>query len=248
MKVNDVLEFLSNKFPLDTAANFDNVGLLVGDKNQDIYNVLLTLDLTIKELQIAMDNKCDLIITHHPLIFSPLKSVTNNSIVFELIKNNISVISMHTNLDSGIDGVNDCLCKDIGLENIEIFVTCEGLSIRSGKVKPISPDLFAQKLKSSLNTRVKFSVAEKDIEKILVCSGSGGDFVYDAISNGFDALVTADIKHHQFLDGVQNGVSVFDCGHFETEDIIIEPLFNILKNEFNNVNFISSHINQIKYI
>ena len=82
---------------------------------------------------------------------------------------------------------------------------------------------------------------------MLVCSGSGGDFIYEAIKSGFDALVTADIKHHHFLDAKHNGVSLFDGGHFETEDVVIEPLKELLKNEFKYTEFITTHHSDIKY-
>ncbi|MBR4972916.1 MAG: Nif3-like dinuclear metal center hexameric protein, partial [Clostridia bacterium] len=110
MTVKQIFEFLDSKFPISTACDFDNVGILVGDSNAKVNKALLSLDCTLDTVKKAVDSECQLIITHHPVIFSPLKSVLNGSIVYELIRNNIAVISMHTNLDVGLGGVNTCLC------------------------------------------------------------------------------------------------------------------------------------------
>ena len=248
MTVSEIFNFLDKQYPCDTACDFDNVGLLVGDGGQEVKKALIALDCTSKVINEAITCGCQLIITHHPVIFSPIKNVLSGSIAYKLIENNISVISMHTNLDiAEIGGVNSCLCKALGIENTEIYSANDGYALQFGYVAPTTADDFANRIKTALGGCVKYVDGGKEIQKVLVCSGSGGDFVYEAIKGGFDALVTADVKHHQFLDAVENNISLFDGGHFNTEDIVIEPLKELLSKEFLCVEFITTHKTDIKY-
>lgn len=247
MKVNDILEFLDAFFPMSSACDFDNVGLLIGNKDAKVNNVLIALDCTQDTVKEAIKTNCQLIITHHPVIFSPLKQILSGSIVHNLILNNISVISMHTNLDVSFGGVNSCLCKEIELENVDFYTACDGYILQKGSISPVSAEDFALHLKNKLKTVVKYVDGGKPIKNVLVCSGSGGDFIADAINSGFDALVTSDIKHHHFLEAFDSGVSLFDCGHFNTEDVVIEPLKAVLIKNFSSVNFTTTHNTEIKY-
>ncbi len=248
MTVNGIFEFLNNLFPTESACDFDNVGLLIGDGESEVTKALIALDCTKETIELAIKEKAQLIITHHPVIFEPLKSVLENSIVFKAIKNGIAVISMHTNLDVGINGVNDTLCSVLGLENITPITSADGYLLKSGEISPTSADNFAKCIKSRLGGRIKYVDGGKEITKLLVCSGSGGDFIADAENYGFDALVTADVKHHQFLEAQQNGISLFDAGHFETEDIVVEPLKEILSKAFKEIEFLTFHPQIFKYV
>ena len=118
MTVQDIFNFLNKKFPTDTACDFDNVGLLVGDPETEVQKAIIALDCTPNAIDTAVNTGAQLIITHHPIIFNPLKQVLAGSAVYEVIKSGISVISMHTNLDIGIGGVNDCLCSTLALNNV----------------------------------------------------------------------------------------------------------------------------------
>ncbi len=221
MTVQNIFDFLNQKFPTVTACDFDNVGILVGDKNAVVTKALISLDCTLYAIDYAKNNGCNLIITHHPVIFEPLKNVLAGSIVYELISNNISVISMHTNLDQGENGVTDYLCDVLNPLSKESVTTFDGFIIKKCSVSPILSDNLADKLNSKLGGCVKYVPTDKAIENILVCSGSGGNFVKEAVSFNCDALVTADVKHNQFLDAVHNKIALFDAGHFNTEDIIV---------------------------
>lgn len=247
MTVKSIFDYLNSLYPVDTACDFDNTGLLVGDGNTAVKTALISLDCTLETVKRAVDKNCQLIITHHPIIFSPLKSVTAGSVVYELLKNGISVISMHTNLDIGDGGVNDCLCNELGLENITPYTAEDGYLLKCGTISPISAEDFAGFIKACLGGRVKYVDGGKEITKVLVCSGSGGEFINEAIKGDFDALVTADTKHHQFLEAKDNGISLFDAGHFETEDVCIEPLREKLKTNFKEITFITDHSTNIKY-
>ncbi len=246
MKVKDIFEFLNRKFPVDTACDFDNVGILIGDESQEVTKAVVTLDCTMKAIKTAIENDAELIITHHPVIFTPLKNVLKGSIVYEAIRNNISVISMHTNLDIGVGGVNDTLCKVLSPLAVETVIASDGYALKKCSVPPITPDALAQKLKTALGGCIKYTDCAEKIEKILVCSGSGGNFISEVKNFGCDALVTADVKHNHFMEAELSSVALFDAGHFNTEDIIVEPLAQMLQNEFSNIEFITNHIVSIK--
>jgi len=247
MTVQNVFDFLNKLFPVGTACDFDNVGLLVGDSKAEVKKALISLDCTLDTIKVAKENECNLIITHHPVIFSPLKNILEGSIAFELISNGIAVISMHTNLDIANGGVSEWLCKSIGLKNIVPVTAEDGFILRAGETAPLSADCFAEKIKAALGGCVKYLDSGKEIKNVLVCSGSGGEFIETAISEGFDAFVSAEIKHHQFLTADDCGISVFDAGHFYTEDIIVEPLCELLRHEFSDIDFLTYHNNNIKF-
>ncbi len=245
MTVQNIFDFLNNKFPVDTACGFDNVGTLVGDRNKKVTKAIVALDCTLPVIKEAVNNGCELIITHHPIIFNGLKSVLDDTLVFEIIKNGLSVISMHTNLDQGENGVNDALCNAIGLKNIETVETPDKYLLKKGEISPLSADDFAKHLKNILNYPVKY-VGEGTIKKVLVCSGSGAQYHTLVKPNCCDALVTADVRHNNFLDAAHSGVALYECGHFNTEVVVIKPLCQMLQNEFNNIQFIANTDSQIK--
>ena len=248
MKVREIYDFLNECFPVETACDFDNAGLLIGDEEAEVKRALVTLDCTLRAAKKAEEEGCQLIISHHPVIFSPIKRVLSGSLPYELAKNGISVISMHTNMDMGDGGVNDCLCRVLELKGIVKYAAQGGYILRGGTTDPVSADDFARKLKNVLKGGVKYCDGGRKIEKVLVCSGSGGEFAEDAVLGGYDALVTADVKHHQFLFAAESGISLFDAGHFETEDIVVEPLKELLRSRFGDVDFLTDHKTYIKSI
>lgn len=245
MTVQNIFDFLESKFPTDTACDFDNVGILVGDGNSVVKKALIALDCTALTVKEAVENGCNLIITHHPVIFNPLKNVLKGSIVYSLIENDISVISMHTNLDIAENGVSETLCKVLSPKTLENVTAHDGFTLKKCAVPTISSDDLADLLKNRLGGIVKYMPTEKPIENVLFCSGGGGGFIEDAISYGCDALVTADVKHSQFLLAQHHGIALFDAGHFNTEDIIVEPLKELLSRQFDTP-FLTTHNSLIK--
>ncbi len=245
MTVQNIFDFLNKKFPTNTACDFDNVGILVGDKDAVVTKALIALDCTSITVDEAIKSGCNLIITHHPVIYNPLKNVIKGSIVYKLIENGISVISMHTNLDIAKNGVSETLCKVLSPKTLEDFTSHDGFTLKKCTFSPILSDDLADLLKTKLGGCIKYMPTEKPIENVLFCSGSGGGFIEDAISNGCDALITADVKHSQFLLAQHHGVALFDAGHFNTEDIIVEPLKELLSKEF-EIEFLTTHKSLIK--
>ncbi len=245
--VNDVFDFLNEKYPVEDACDFDNVGILVGDKNNAVTKALVALDCDITTVKEAVKIGAELIITHHPVIFVGVKSVVADSVVFELLRNNISVISMHTNYDVGANGLNDILCEKLGFNSFSKFVASDGYKLNAAETDISSADELAKDIKQKLSFSVRY-VGGRPIKKLLVCSGSGGGFVEDAIKCGFDGLVTADVKHNQFVDAVNAGISLFDAGHYATETICVEHLSKIISQKFKELNIQTFYQKAMKYI
>ena len=248
MTVNDIFDYLNSLYPVNTACDFDNPGILVGDKHAEVKRSVISLDCTDSAIDKAVKNECQLIITHHPVIFEPLKNVLSDSPVYRIIKNGISVISMHTNLDIGENGVNDTLCDVLELNNTEKYIAEDGFPLNTGLLPvQMTPEQLAGYIKKKLGGRIKYSSGSDKINRVLVCSGSGGSYFTELIRSGCDALITADVKHNVFIDAARLGKSVFDAGHFETEDVVINRLNNILSSRFNGITFFTDHTSEIKY-
>ncbi len=248
MNVNNVFNYLKEKYPLDTACDFDNVGILVGDKNANVTRAVVCLDCDINTVNYAKSIGAELIVTHHPVIFSGLKNILAGGVVYELVKAGISVISIHTNLDIAVGGVTENLCDAIDLNNVKPYVAHDGFLIREAECDIHEAKKLAEHIKSKLGGSVRYVDSGREIKNVLVCSGSGGDFLADVISADYDALISADIKHNVFIEAVNNGVSVFDAGHYQSENVIVAPLCDQLKNTFCDIEFVCFNNDKIKSI
>ena len=252
--VTHIYDAIDRLAPFWLTMDFDNTGILVGDRNREIACALLALDCTPAVVEQARQLGAQLIITHHPVIFHPLKRVNEDAVVYQLIRSDIAVISAHTNLDIAQGGVNDALASAIGLRD------CRGLELLNeqtgawlGRIgtlpEPLSPEAFASHVKSCLNAAsVKFAAAPRAIHTVALCSGSGADCLDAAISAGADALLTSEVKQHEYLAAAAAGISIFDAGHFDTEDIVIEPLRDYLAKEIPDVHFFTTHRSAIQAI
>ncbi len=247
MKVKEILDFLYGVAPKELVESFDNVGLLVGDENAEVKGILVSLDCFDEVIDRAEDLGANLIVTHHPIIFEGLKSVTADSLVYKLISKGISVISMHTNLDQSTGGVNDALCDALGLYDVEELISTDGFALRKGYLdQPEDPYSFAKHIKEALGGTVKFVAGQKDITTVAVCSGSGADFIYDAVNAGADAFVTADVKHHIFIEAGRLDISLYDAGHFNTEDVIVSVLCRDIIGAFPELDVCECHFSKIE--
>lgn len=248
MTVKDIYKYLDTFAPFDTQCDWDNAGLLVGEMEKNVSKVAVTLDLTESVLDDVITNGCELVITHHPVIFSPLKQVKFDSIIAKLCKNEISVISAHTNLDKANGGINDILCSKLNVKNTQIF----GEDIaRIGVLENIlRDDEFALYVKKRLGcANVKYVPCKRNIKTVAVCGGAGAEFMYEAIKMGADALVTADTKHHELIFAADNNFCIVDAGHYSTENIVVDELTKKLQLEFKDVEFISlNSVDPIKNI
>lgn len=252
--VTHIYDAIDRLAPFWLTMDFDNTGILVGDRNREVSCALLALDCTPAVVEQARQLGAQLIITHHPVIFHPLKRVNEDAVVYQLIRSDIAVISAHTNLDIAQGGVNDALASAIGLRD------CRGLELLNeqtgawlGRIgtlpEPLSPEAFAAHIKACLNaSSIKFSAAPRAIHTVALCSGSGADCLDAAISAGADALLTSEVKQHEYLAAAAAGISIFDAGHFDTEDIVIEPLRDYLAKEIPDVHFFTTHRSAIQAI
>ena len=248
MTVNDIYTYLSEKYDFSTALSYDNAGHLVGSLGSTVTGIVVCLDCTEESVNMAVEKGANLIVSHHPVIFDPLKSVTDESIVYRLIRNDISVISAHTNLDQADGGINETLAKVLGLENIERATDREGFVYRIGETnEPVSADNFAKEVSEKLSLPVKYVGTNNHIKRVAVCSGSGGSMLGEVAETGVDAFVTADVKHDVFMEAHSTGMVLLDAGHFNTEDIIVEPLAKELQKAFPNIAVYENHFSPIKY-
>lgn len=227
--VFDFYEWIDKIAPFADCEEWDNCGLLVGEKNRTVNRVLVALDITSDLIDEAVKQNCDLTVTHHPIIFKSQKSFTEDNLAYRAAKNGISVICAHTSFDKAAGGVNDILCEAIGLQNVTV---CSDGLLRIGTCEAQSAEDFAKILKSALHGTVRCSDTEKQIHRVAVCSGSGSDFLYEAKQNGADALLTGDAGHHAFLNANEIGIALFAAGHFETEVIAAKVLAEKMQNAF----------------
>ncbi len=241
--VGDLYNYINEIAPFKSAMDFDNVGLLIGDKNKVISKIMLSLDATPSVVNEAYQKNVDLIITHHPVIFKAIKTVLQNSIPYMLIEKGISVISAHTNLDMANGGVNDCLADVIGLKNktpLEFYneLPC---ALIGDLNQPLSPLEFAKIVKNRLNCDgLRYVSGNRQVSKVALCSGAGGDFIFKAIQSGADAFLTGEIKHHEILAANDAGITLVDAGHFKTENIVIDSLAKKLKTKFQEIQILIS--------
>jgi len=225
---------------LKTQESWDNSGLQIGDKNSDIKNIMLTLDIDLDNIEYAVTKNIDLIITHHPFLFSSLKSIDFNTydgkVIKTLIKNNINLYSMHTNYDMADFGVNNKLAEKLNIKNYKVLHVVNDDTSGYGGIGYIEPTNiinYAKEIKSVLNAEhIKLFLNDKQkiINKVAFCGGSGSDFIIDAINNNADVYITGDIKYHQAQTALQNNLCIIDAGHYNTEYHSLENIENVLNN------------------
>lgn len=238
MKVKDVLDYINTISPLSTAEKYDNVGLLVGDPDAEITGICTCLDMTNAVINEAVEKNANLIVSHHPVIFDPLKSVSVGTPVYELVKNGISAICVHTNFDMSEGGVNDALLELLGFESSEVLEEVHANGLGFGAVCDLAfsftPKALAEHCKNALMLdSVKYSVGIKtEIRRVAVCSGSGGSFMDSALEKGCQALITGDIKHNIWIDARNADFVLVDAGHYGTEKCAAHRLAALLSRKF----------------
>ena len=236
MTVQDLYNLIDGFAPFATQEEWDNSGFLVGSASQEVTHVLFALDVTESVIDEAVSLGAQLIVTHHPLMFSPVRSLTDGDyegrLLRRLIRENISLIAAHTNLDQAPGGVNDALAEACGLAE----VSGEGF-FRSGLLpEPITAGAYADQLSQRLHTVVRvMGPADRMIRKAGLCSGGGSDFWQKAAETGCDAFITGEIKHHLALAMADSGLVGFECGHFATEEPGVRALAAALQKELNQV-------------
>lgn len=239
--IKDIINYFESFAPVSSAMDFDNVGLLVGDKETEITKVLVALDITSDVVLEAEKLGCELIISHHPVIFAPLKKLNSKNVPYMLISKGISALCMHTNLDLGeIFGVNICLANALGVKNPVKSELGECLFIGELENETDMTDFVLEAKKALDCNGLRYTDSKKTVKKIAVSSGSGGCEIFNAVSEGADVLVVGEIKHHEINFANEAGINIIDAGHFKSEDVVISPLIKHLSTEFPNIIFTKS--------
>lgn len=236
--VKNISDFINSIAPYDTQCEWDNCGILVGDKDKAVKKIGFSLDLTSEVLNYAKENGVDLIITHHPIIFRPVKKILKGNLAYDLALSGISAISAHTCFDCANGGVNDILCEILGITNTEGVPDeeCKIPMARIGEIEPMKSVDFAKKVAEALGTTCRVADGENIIKRVAVCGGAGADdFLFASAEMGADAIVTGEIKHHIFLAAKEMGITAIQAGHFETENPAVSALMKYINNEFKDV-------------
>ena len=242
--VSDILKYIETLAPRSMKMDWDNVGLLCGSRSAPVTKILVALD--------PFENVCDeaaawgaqLIVTHHPIIFQAMKSVTDETSIGRglttLIRHGISAINAHTNLDCAPGGVNDVLAQTLGLRNIRVIspsgVDTEGREwglLRMGETDEQSLESFLASIKEQLGCDgLRYVSGGKPVQKVAVGGGACAGGLVEAFDAGCDTFVTADVKYNQFWDAHDLGLNLIDAGHFATENPVISVLAAKLAAQF----------------
>lgn len=239
MKVKDILEIIDDFAPFSLAYEWDNVGLLCGSQNAEVTGICVCLDASKEAIKTAIENGCNLIITHHPFIYRKIGDIDYNSYFGQMlnmmIKNDISLISAHTNIDKAENGINQKLAKVLSLSDIKVLEEEKGYQNagmgRYGKIeKEMSFEEFALFVKERLNTPLRATGSlDKKIKTVAVGGGSCIEEADIAIEKGCDVFVTGDVKYHEALDNMRDGLCIIDAGHYATEICVLDIFCEMLK-------------------
>lgn len=227
LKVADIARVIEDFAPKSLQESYDNCGLQVGDPDMPVTAALLCLDITEEILDEALQRQCNMVITHHPLIFHGLKSLTGRTaperIVAKAIRNNVAIYSAHTNLDSAWNGVSHEMAHMLNIRNLQVLDpkpdNCEcGLGV-VGDIKPTPKLEFLRRVKETFNVKaLRYSAQSPQIvvKRVALCGGAGASLIADAIKAGADAIITGDVKYHDYTTFGQQ-IVIADIGHYESE-------------------------------
>lgn len=237
MLCSDIIKILEAQSPSEYALEWDNVGLLVGRKTKDIRKILIAVDATIDVCQKAIEDKVDMIITHHPMIFSKIKKVNDDTVlgekILDLIESGVVCYAMHTNFDTK-GGMAKEAAKILNLKNTQVLEeTLNGEGI--GQIGLLDNTINLKQLaeltkeKFGLKNVIVYGNLEHKIDKVAVSPGSGKSVITEAYRKQADCLITGDIGHHDGIDGMEMGLTIIDASHYGIEKIFMNYICNYLK-------------------
>ncbi len=235
MLCRNIIEIIEATYPKNIALDWDNVGLLVGRSEKEVQKIYVALDATKEVIEDAIACGADMLITHHPMIFSAMKKITDEDFlsrrIIRLLQQDISYYAMHTNYD--VLGMADLANEILGLRNSEVLeLTAETVGIgRVGSfVEPLTVKECCERVKEAFdlpNVKV-FGDLEQMVQRIAISPGSGKHMTEFAIEKGAEVLVTGDMDHHEGIDAVAQGLAVIDAGHYGLEHIFIKDIRQFL--------------------
>ena len=257
MKCSEIFEYLKRLYPLELAMDWDNSGFLLGRSDKEVRNVLVVLDITNEVLEYAGAKSIDLIVSHHPIIFLDIKRITDDTLlgnyILKILKNDISVIAMHTNFDIANGGMADICSERLGLSNTCVFERTnifDGEELGIGKIGDLKKDMSLDELIKLVKTKFDLSHVSvfgreninSNIRRVAISPGSGRGMYKYALGEA-DVLITGDITHHEGLDAINEGICIIDATHYGLEHVFTEKIVNDLKKyselnvfEFKNTN------------
>lgn len=253
--VYDIVRFMESIAPQSKKESWDNVGLLCGRRDKQVTTILVALDPFEDVAEEAVKLGADLIVTHHPLIFHPLYSLTDDTAIGRtaatLLRHDIAAFSAHTNLDIAPQGVGVCLATALGLEDISVIEPIEKTAdgvwglLRMGTVAPQPLETFLLHVKQQLHTpAVRYAPGSDRVHRVAVGGGACADEWKSALAAGCDAFVTADAKYNDFWDARDAGLTLIDAGHFYTENPVCTYLQQILQEAFPEIRVVLSQVHQ----
>ncbi|MDR2907660.1 MAG: Nif3-like dinuclear metal center hexameric protein [Bacteroidales bacterium] len=238
MKISDIAQCIERIAPLNIREHYDNCGLLIGHPDEEVHKILLCLDVTEDVLDEAVAEQCDLIISHHPMIFFGVKKIDTNSLIYKAIERHIAIYAAHTNLDSANYGVSTILAEKLGLQNLRTLRNNPvddrfGFGAIGEFAKPLSELDFLDLVKNVCKIpMLKHSVLrQRQIKTVALCGGAGGELLPDAIAVNADAYITADLKYHEF-SAANTPILVVEAGHFESEQFAVDILYSEISKNF----------------
>ena len=241
VRIRDIAHIMNIIAPEDTAADFDNAGLLVGDPENEVTGLTVALDVDGAVIDFAVKNGCNLIITHHPLIFLPIKSVTTEtpvgSLVYRLVSCGTALYCAHTNFDKANGGCDDVLAHDIGMTDILPAENCGGFG-RTGKLGGISAGELRTRLEKKFGGGIVTTAEDsKIINTVFSCAGAGGSCIEQAIRYKADIFITGEVNYHTALDAKRMGLDVMLLSHQLSEQRAVNILKDTLQNHLNGVKY-----------
>lgn len=254
--VNDIILEIEKIAKPEYAYDWDNCGLSVGRKSNFVSKVLITLDVTKEVVEEAIKTGCQMIISHHPLIFKPVSECTEETYVGEIVsllyKNDIALYSAHTSLDIAYNGVNDALCKQLLLNNVSLLGKFEinGESVACGRIGELENPLNKEELLNFIKEKtgaktLNYYLEDKEYKKIALSTGAGEDLAFDG--KEADVFLTGEIKYHTALELKRQNISFISAGHYYTEIHCIDAFRACLQKQADmlqyNVTFINSKTN-----
>lgn len=260
VKVKDIAQVIEEFAPKNLQESYDNAGLQVGDPEADVSAVLLCLDVNEDVLKEAKKRECNLIVSHHPLIFKGIKQLTGadstQRLVIEALKNDIAVYSAHTNLDSVWDGVSHEIARRLAIKDIEVLEphaddSHAGLGV-VGNIKPVPKIEFLRKIKETFKVNaLRYSAQSPSVvvRRVAICGGAGASLISAALRAKADILVTGDVKYHDFTT-YGSEIIIADIGHYESELCSREILSRVIREKFPDLitYFSDSEANPIKIL
>ena len=239
MKVKDIIKVIEEFAPLSIQEDWDNCGLCVGSPEDEVSSVILALDCTPSLVDEAVRCGADMIVTHHPLIFSGLKKISPEDqvglAVIKAVRAGISVYAAHTSADKVIRGVSGAMAARLGLENVRIL-SDEGEGTGLGVVGDLPVPLTADQALALVKERFSLPVVKASrpvggmISRVAMCGGSGGSLIGEALRSGAQLYISGDISYHNYF--TPEGFMIMDIGHYESEIDIVDILFSLIKKNF----------------